>query len=152
MADFARSDLECDVLVVGGGGSGLMAAVEAAEAGARVILAEKLSGLGGATGMAVGSISASGTALQAAAGIRDNADSHFNDLLKFIPPPSSPNDYNLALSQGRADEVRNYLIQKGLEEFRVEANGYGETVPEVPNDSDDNRQINRRVEFKVTKT
>ena len=61
-------------------------------------------------------------------------------------------DYNLTLSQGRAEEVRNYLIQKGLEEFRVEAKGYGESVPEVPNNSEDNRQINRRVEFKVTKT
>ncbi len=60
-------------------------------------------------------------------------------------------DYNLTLSQGRADEVRNYLIKQGLKDFRVEAKGYGETVPEVPNNSDDNRQVNRRVEFKVTK-
>lgn len=60
-------------------------------------------------------------------------------------------DYNLRLSQGRAESVRNYLTAQWIASERVTARGYGENVPEVPNDSDENRQINRRVVFTVLK-
>lgn len=58
-------------------------------------------------------------------------------------------EYNQTLSQGRAESVMNYLLQQGINSDRVVAKGYGESQPEVPNDSDENRQINRRVEFTV---
>lgn len=58
-------------------------------------------------------------------------------------------DYNEKLSQGRAEAVRNYITANWIAPERVTAKGYGESTPEVPNDSEENRQINRRVVFTV---
>ena len=55
---------------------------------------------------------------------------------------------NQKLSQRRADSVRFWLINKGIAPDRIIAKGYGEEFPRVPNDSPDNRKINRRIEFK----
>uniref|UniRef100_UPI00404AD6A8 OmpA family protein n=1 Tax=Fulvivirga sp. TaxID=1931237 RepID=UPI00404AD6A8 len=60
------------------------------------------------------------------------------------------NAYNAALSGRRAASVRIYLIENGIPARRMTYNGYGEEQPEVPNDTDYNRQLNRRVEFKIT--
>lgn len=57
--------------------------------------------------------------------------------------------YNLELSQQRANAVKKYLLGKGVEAAQVTAVGYGEQKPLVSNSSEDNRAINRRVEFKV---
>jgi outer membrane protein OmpA-like peptidoglycan-associated protein len=54
---------------------------------------------------------------------------------------------NLALSQARMNSVRDWLIARGVAPDRLEAHGYGETRPLVPNDSARNRALNRRVEF-----
>ncbi len=75
-----------DVIVVGGGGSGLACAMAAAQAGADVLLLEKRPKLGGATGLAIGSFTANRTALQRKAGIDDNPDDHEEDAAKFGPP------------------------------------------------------------------
>lgn len=63
-------------------------------------------------------------------------------------------DYNLDLSVKRADSARRYLIQKGIEAFRVEAFGHGEqdVRNHCINDvdcSDEEHQFNRRTEVKV---
>ncbi len=55
---------------------------------------------------------------------------------------------NQKLSQRRADSVRFWLIEKGIEPDRVIAKGYGEEFPRVPNDTPDNKRKNRRIEFK----
>ncbi|HNP19114.1 MAG TPA: OmpA family protein [Fulvivirga sp.] len=60
-------------------------------------------------------------------------------------------DYNQNLSQGRAQAVVDYLIGQGIEEYRLVAHGYGETVPLESNDTDEGRAFNRRVEFTVLK-
>lgn len=57
--------------------------------------------------------------------------------------------YNERLSDARAKAVRNYLISKGLNAARTEAIGYGEQQPVADNESDEGRQLNRRVEFKI---
>lgn len=57
--------------------------------------------------------------------------------------------YNMKLSQQRSESVVNYLIGKGIAASRLEAKGYGETVPIATNDTDDGRQQNRRTEFKI---
>ena len=57
--------------------------------------------------------------------------------------------YNLRLSQQRGESARKYLIRKGVAAKRIIAKGYGKSKPLVPNDSDENRAINRRVEFTI---
>lgn len=54
---------------------------------------------------------------------------------------------NLVLSQKRAKSCYDYLISKGVEGVRVGYSGSGENNPLVPNDSKENRALNRRVEF-----
>lgn len=72
-----------DVLVVGGGGAGLAAAIEAAEAGARVLLLEKNPSLGGSTSWSIGSVTASQTPHQRARGIQDSPADHWADMPGF---------------------------------------------------------------------
>jgi outer membrane protein OmpA-like peptidoglycan-associated protein len=57
--------------------------------------------------------------------------------------------YNNVLSQGRADAVVDYVIEHGIEASRIIAKGYGEHVPVDTNTTDEGRQTNRRVEFKI---
>jgi len=59
--------------------------------------------------------------------------------------------YNLNLSQGRSKAVVDYLISQGIESFRLEAHGYGESKPIETNTTEEGRAINRRVEFTVLK-
>jgi outer membrane protein OmpA-like peptidoglycan-associated protein len=59
-------------------------------------------------------------------------------------------DYNLKLSQKRANAVKAYMISKGFDPKRiVKVTGYGNTQPLVNGDSEDAKQKNRRVEFKL---
>src|SRR5690606_33467006 len=58
-------------------------------------------------------------------------------------------EYNFDLSNKRARSVMNYLVQKKVDRSRLEHLGYGESRPAVPNDSDENRAKNRRVEFRL---
>jgi outer membrane protein OmpA-like peptidoglycan-associated protein len=55
--------------------------------------------------------------------------------------------HNLKLSQARADAVRRYLTDHGVEASRLTARGYGETRPIESNQTSQGREINRRVEF-----
>ncbi|MCZ2357734.1 MAG: OmpA family protein [Bacteroidia bacterium] len=57
---------------------------------------------------------------------------------------------NQTLSENRAKTVVEWLFQKGVEPNRVTSAGYGSTQPVAPNDSEINRQKNRRVEIKIT--
>lgn len=56
---------------------------------------------------------------------------------------------NLKLSEKRAESVVNYLTGKGISGQRVQFKGYGETKPRVPNDSEENRRMNRRIEWRI---
>lgn len=57
--------------------------------------------------------------------------------------------YNLKLSQERADAVREFLIELGVDPAQMKAVGYGETQPVRSNDTEEGRERNRRVEFNV---
>lgn len=59
--------------------------------------------------------------------------------------------YNLTLSKARAEAVRLYLVNKGVAAERLSSTGFGETKPLVANDTPENREKNRRVEFNITK-
>jgi outer membrane protein OmpA-like peptidoglycan-associated protein len=56
-------------------------------------------------------------------------------------------DYNLKLSQQRADAVKDQLIKMGIEAARLSAKGYGETKPISDNTTFEGKANNRRVEF-----
>ncbi len=58
---------------------------------------------------------------------------------------------NLTLSEQRAKAVTDYLIFLKIDIGRIEAKGYGETVPKLPNDSAVNRAKNRRTDFVIEK-
>ena len=58
-------------------------------------------------------------------------------------------DKNLMLSQNRADAVKKYLIEKGINASRLKSIGYGEKKPSAPNLNDQNRARNRRTEFEI---
>ncbi len=59
-------------------------------------------------------------------------------------------EYNLKLSQRRADSVREYVVSNGINGSNVEAHGYGKDKPVATNDTAAGRQQNRRVEMVVT--
>ena len=56
---------------------------------------------------------------------------------------------NMVLSEDRANSVRDYLLSKNVDPFQVMSKGYGESVPVATNQTDEGRQFNRRVEFKI---
>lgn len=58
----------------------------------------------------------------------------------------NPND-NLELSVDRANAVKQYLVDQGVEAGRIAAFGYGETRPVASNDTREGREQNRRVEL-----
>jgi outer membrane protein OmpA-like peptidoglycan-associated protein len=58
---------------------------------------------------------------------------------------------NLELSRKRAQSVIDYLVQKGIKVARLQAKGYGETQPLNANTGEGDRQLNRRIEFRILK-
>lgn len=60
-----------------------------------------------------------------------------------------PDDYNMTLSQQRAQSVADYLAGRGVARARMGVRGYGETQPIASNDNEAGRAANRRVEIKV---
>ena len=54
---------------------------------------------------------------------------------------------NMQLSKERSEAVKNYLIQKGVDESRIIALWFGESQPIESNDTNEGRQKNRRVEI-----
>lgn len=61
-------------------------------------------------------------------------------------------EYNLELSDKRAKAVKIYLLDKGAQDEQLITKGYGETAHIVLNTSEENRALNRRVEFKIIST
>jgi outer membrane protein OmpA-like peptidoglycan-associated protein len=56
---------------------------------------------------------------------------------------------NMQLSQARADSVKQYLIAQQVNPIRLETRGVGPNYPAVPNTTDANRALNRRVEIHI---
>lgn len=57
--------------------------------------------------------------------------------------------YNLNLSKERANSVKKYLTEKGVDASRLQSEGFGETQPLLTGDTDEAYKMNRRVEFKL---
>lgn len=56
---------------------------------------------------------------------------------------------NLALSQARAQAVKDYIVQKGIDGVRMNVQGKGPDQPVADNASPDGRARNRRIQFKI---
>jgi fumarate reductase flavoprotein subunit len=96
-----RWDFETDVAIVGSGG-GMAAAIEALDAGAEVLVLEKMNKLGGETSMCAGVVYGAGTSVQRAAGIEDNPE----EMVK----------YWMACAHGQAEaEVVKAIAYKSAE-------------------------------------
>lgn len=104
-----------DVIVVGGGGSGLAAAIEARELGRSVLLIEKNPDLGGSTAWSVGSVTATGTPHQARKGIEDNPQDHWRDMAGFNGDLDSRDNPGLrrVLADAMPDTFR-WLLKHGV--------------------------------------
>jgi outer membrane protein OmpA-like peptidoglycan-associated protein len=59
-------------------------------------------------------------------------------------------EYNMKLSENRANSVREYLISQGVKFENITAQGFGKTLPVADNSSAAGRQMNRRVELVVS--
>jgi outer membrane protein OmpA-like peptidoglycan-associated protein len=85
---------------------------------------------------------------QIAAFLKENPDRHVQ--VEGFTDSQGADDYNLELSQSRADSVAMAIIQRGVDAQRVRALGYGEGYPVASNANAGSRQLNRRVEIIVS--
>ncbi len=58
-------------------------------------------------------------------------------------------EYNQRLSLSRAQSVQNFLLEQGAAQDQLTAAGYGEAEPVATNDTDEGRELNRRVEMRI---
>jgi len=72
-----------------------------------------------------------------------------NIIIEGHTDDTGMDDYNMFLSEKRAMAVKTFLHSKGVAEERMSVKWYGESQPKYPNDSEANRQKNRRVELGV---
>jgi outer membrane protein OmpA-like peptidoglycan-associated protein len=72
-----------------------------------------------------------------------------NILIEGHTDSSGEDAYNMTLSESRAEAVESYLKTKGVSGSRITTEGYGESQPLQPNDSEAGRQQNRRVEVAI---
>jgi OOP family OmpA-OmpF porin len=60
--------------------------------------------------------------------------------------------YNQKLSERRAESVKQYLVGRGIDAGRMSTKGFGKSKPIADNSTDEGRELNRRVELKVTES
>jgi OOP family OmpA-OmpF porin len=75
------------------------------------------------------------------------ADKNFSLKLAGYTDSRGSVAINLKLSQQRAEAVKMYLVSKGADPAKIEADGYGKANPIASNKTADGRKLNRRVEF-----
>ncbi len=110
-SEIDRWDEEADVVIVGLGGAGSCAAIEAREAAASVLAIERASGAGGLTASAAGHIyMGGGTRVQKAVGIDDTAEDMEKYLLAVTPDPH-PEKIHLYCEQSVAHF--DWLVDQG---------------------------------------
>ena len=58
-------------------------------------------------------------------------------------------EYNMGLSERRAEAVKEYLVKAGIDADRITTEAFGESDPLVPNENEAARKLNRRVELTI---
>ncbi|MCI5725259.1 MULTISPECIES: flavocytochrome c [Fusobacterium] len=119
---------ETDIVVIGGGGAGITAAIAAHEKGAKVILLEKTALLGGNTNYATGGINAAGTKIQKEAGIEDSPELFMQDTMKG---GKGVNNKELVkvMTENSAGIV-DWLVERGVDITEVTYSG-GQSVKRI---------------------
>ncbi len=79
-----------------------------------------------------------------------NENSSINIEIQGHTDNIGTDEYNLDLSQRRAETVYKYLLNKGISAKRMTFNGYGESMPIADNSDEEGRQKNRRTIFVIT--
>ncbi len=107
-----ENKMEADVAIVGGGGAGVAAAIDAGAAGAKIVLIEQAETLGGTAIISGGGCCIVGTPLQQSLGIHDTPDLAFEDWVRW--------------GQGAADEVwARFYIEHSLHDLYFWAEQFG---------------------------
>lgn len=109
----SASDEAADIVIIGAGGAGLSAAKAAADAGAHVIVLEKMPFVGGNTNYATGGLNAAETDQQKSKGIEDSVEQFFNDTMKGGKNLNNP-DLAAILTEKSADTVK-WLVSLGAD-------------------------------------
>ncbi|MCY4426420.1 MAG: FAD-dependent oxidoreductase [Halieaceae bacterium] len=118
VSDIEAWDLEADVVVVGLGGAGVCAALEAGRVGAEVLVLEAASAGGGTTALAGGQIYlGGGTSVQEACGFEDDAE----EMYKYLVAAAGDNadKDKIRVYCETSVEHFNWLVEQGLS-FRSE--------------------------------
>jgi outer membrane protein OmpA-like peptidoglycan-associated protein len=77
-------------------------------------------------------------------------DSQTNIVIQGHTDSTGSDAINQPLSERRANRVREFLISRGVPASRMTAIGYGSSRPAVPNDTEVNRALNRRVQLEIS--
>jgi len=110
----AKWDKEADVVIVGAGGTGIVAAIEAAAAGSSVLVLEKAAVVGGTTSLSGAVIQASNTEFQRAAGVEgDTPEQHYQYWITASEGQSDPELVRLLASNAPGNI--QWLVDQGVE-------------------------------------
>jgi len=112
-------DKSVDLLIVGSGGGGMVAALAAIDAGIEPLVVEKQALVGGSTGLSGGMVWLPNNPLMQSAGIEDSHEdglAYFDDVIGDVGPASSPARREMFLSAGV--EMLNFLLRMGIRMVR----------------------------------
>lgn len=109
-----EKDTSCDIVIIGAGGAGLCASIEAKQKGVKnVILLEKMGVVGGNTTSATGGLNAAETRFQKELGIEDSKESFYSDTMKG---GYNLNDSDLVHEMvNKASETVDWLVSIGVD-------------------------------------
>ena len=125
--DVPKWDREADVVIVGFGAAGACAAVEAAEAGAEVLLLERASGGGGTSALSTGQLYlGGGTPIQKACGFEDSPEEMYKYLMASCGP--GEDEAKIRLFCDQSVEHFHWLVKHGVP-FKVSYYGEGSYTP-----------------------
>lgn len=102
-----------DILVVGAGAAGMPAAIFASRAGAHVLVVEAADRIGGTFHLSSGQMSAAGTRIQAAKGIHDTPQLHYDDIMRISRNTANP--FIVKLAVDNAADTLHWLLDNGFE-------------------------------------
>ena len=116
-------EADADIIIIGAGGAGLSAAIEAAANGAeKVLVLEMTASTGGALNFTSGSMSAAGTIIQKEDGIEDTVESYIADIINNGDDfGGQPNEKLITVYANKAAEVFDWLYESGLKDCTFSA-------------------------------